>query len=394
VTILNDTISEATETFVFSIVNVSSLNPARPASTLAPRTALIDILDDENPVVDPPDPPLVSNFTVTEQPILSGVSPISFQFAPHNPQLIYIAEKQGTIKVFDLAASAVVRTFADLSAKVNSANDRGLLDIALHPDFPNNPYVYVFYVVDPPETQGQFGNAGMDGFGNRFAYVSRLTADVTTNYQTMLPGSEVILVGGAGSSLSDISGGGALDYTDPAYASRPASDFVNGEFVQDYIKVDSITHAGGALAFGPDGALYVSIGDGTSYNYADPRTPSVQNLDSLSGKILRIDPMTGDGSPDNPFVQPGDSLDLNSAKVYQIGLRNPFTMGFDPDGRLFITETGWNTFEEINTGGAGANFGWPWFEGGDSGLSARTGDTKTSPRRARFTQPWPAARSR
>ena len=55
---------------------------------------------------------------MTEQPILSGVSPISFQFAPHNPQLIYIAEKQGTIKVFDLATNAVVATFADLSAKL------------------------------------------------------------------------------------------------------------------------------------------------------------------------------------------------------------------------------------------------------------------------------------
>ena len=89
------------------------------------------------------------------------------------------------------------------------------------------------------------------------------------------------------------------------------------------------SHAGGSLAFGPDGALYVSIGDGASFNATDPRTVSVQNIDSLSGKILRIDPSTGLGLPDNPFVVPGDDLSDNHSKVYQLGLRNPFSMGFD-----------------------------------------------------------------
>jgi hypothetical protein len=326
VTILDDSAAEATETFVFSITSVHSLDVTQFATILAPRTALVDILDDENPVLDPPDPPVVSDYTVTEQTILAGMSPISIEFAPSfgGKQIMYVADKDGIITGFDLGTSASIGTFADLSGKVNSAHDRGLLDIALHPDFLSNPYVYVFYVVDPPDTQGQIGNAGPDGTGNRFAYVSRLTADAATNYRTMVPGSEIILVGGAGSTLSDISGGGALDYTDPARANRPPSDIVNGQFVQDYIKVDSVTHAGGALAFGPDGALYVSVGDGTSFNYVDTRTASVQNIESLSGKILRIDPMTGQGLPDNPFVQAGDSLDLNRTKVYQLGLRKSF----------------------------------------------------------------------
>ena len=117
-----------------------------------------------------------------------------------------------------------------------------------------------------------------------------------------------------------------------------------------------------------DGALYVSIGDGTSFNTTDPRTVSVQNIDSLSGKILRIDPLTGLGLPDNPFVEPGDDLSANHSKVYQLGLRNPFSMGFAQDGRLFISNTGWYSWEEIESGHAGANFGWPYFEGGDNGV--------------------------
>ena len=80
------------------------------------------------------------------------------------------------------------------------------MDIALHPDFgkpvqpgqPEHNYVYAFYVVDPPDTAGNPGNAGPDGGGNRFAYLVRFTADATTNYTTAVPGSEVILLGGAG----------------------------------------------------------------------------------------------------------------------------------------------------------------------------------------------------
>ena len=95
---------------------------------------------------------------------------------------------------------------------------------------------------------------------------------------------------------------------------------------------------------------------------------SVQNINSLSGKILRIDPITGLGLPDNPFVEPGDDLSANHSKVYQLGLRNPFSIGFAPDGRLFISNTGWFSWEEIESGHAGANFGWPYFEGGDNGV--------------------------
>ena len=113
---------------------------------------------------------------------------------------------------------------------------------------------------------------------------------------------------------------------------------------------------------------------------------SVQDLDSLSGKLLRIDPITGAGLPDNPFVEPGVALTSNQAKVWQMGLRNPFSMGFDDDGRLFITDTGWHTYEEINQGGAGANFGWPFYEGGDFGNLLQTAEYRDLPQAAAFYQ--------
>ena len=198
VQILNDNLSEPTETFVVSIINVDS-----GSTILYPRTARIDILDDENPVVDPPSPPLTSNYNVTEQVVVSDLNqPIAFEFSPHDPSVIYIAEKGGVITVFD-TETGEKSTFINISPEVNNIQDRGLMDIALHPDFgeEGSNYVYAFYVVDPPGTQAnQTGtNAGPDGGGNRFAYLVRYTADPETN--TVVSGSEVILLGGAGVSL-------------------------------------------------------------------------------------------------------------------------------------------------------------------------------------------------
>lgn len=360
VDINNDQLSEATEDFTMSLINVDSGN------LLFPRTARIDILDDENPVVDPVNPGNQSDFDVTENVVADGLTqPIAFEFSEANPDLMYIAEKGGKIKLFDTSTGQFQADLIDLESKVNNIQDRGLLDIALHPDLENNPYLYAFYVVDPEGTEGQISNAGENGGGNRFSHIVRFELDEASGYTQIVEGSETVLLGGAGQSLTDISGNGAIDSTSNFTA--PASDIDpnSGEFIQDYIKVDSRSHAGGSLEFGPDGALYISTGDGASFNAVDPRAVGVQDINSLAGKILRVDPITGEGLSDNPFAT-GD-LSENASKVYQLGLRNPFSMSFDAEGQLIITDTGWNSWEELNAGPAGSNFGWPYYEGGDNG---------------------------
>ncbi|MGE5538042.1 MAG: carbohydrate-binding domain-containing protein [Gemmatimonas sp.] len=389
VTILDDALPESTETLTFSIVTVDN------ATLFAPRTSLISILDDETPAPPPPEePPLVSNYDVTQIPVATGLDqPIRLMFSPIDPTKMYVAEKPGDIKVVDVTTGDST-TLLDIRDQTNEYGDRGILGVALHPDLVHNPYIYVTHTVDPADTAGNTGLAGADGGGNRYVQLVRYTLDAATNYTTVVDGSATVLLGGGGHSLADISGNGALDFTDPAnggpsserYIDPAATDtpVVIDGIKQDYWKDDSTSHVGGSLAFGPDGMLYVGTGDGTSFDYADPRSPDVQDLDSLSGKILRIDPMTGLGLADNPFVTADTPLDSNQAKVFQLGLRNPFSIDFGEDGRLIITDTGWNSWEEINTGGPGANFGWPYYEGADNGVLAQSPGYSGFPNAAAF----------
>lgn len=364
VPVLDDDLFEDTETFQVSLIRVDS------GSLLAPRTAIVSILDDENPLVEPAAPPLIAAYEVAEEPLLTGLDrPISFEFT-ENGERLYVAEKGGVIKVFDTATGEFLSTFVDLSDVVNDAGDRGLVDIALSPNFPQDPSIYAFYVVDPPEVAGQTGPAGPDGIGNRFAYVVRFEADAANDFLTAVPDSETILLGAAGQSLDDISGGGALDFTAAEFADETSSAVDPSDptgFKRDYLKVDAQSHMGGSLEFGPDGYLYVTTGDGGSYNIPDRRNLEVLSIDALTGKVLRIDPETGLGAPDNPFVIDGD-LGANASKVWQLGFRNPYTMAIDEDGTVIIADTGWGQAEEINIAPPGANFGWPYYEGGDGVL--------------------------
>ena len=363
--ILNDALSEGAESFGVSILRVTG------DSLGFPRTTRVIIQDDESQSSEAtPDP---SSLTVTpETTVITGlVGPISFIFVPGQPTTLLIAEKSGLIKV---ARDGVVSDtpLLDLRSIVNDVGDRGLIDIELHPDFPNQPYLYAYSTVDPAETAANAAgsNAGPDGIGNRFVHLVRFTVDTNGGQLQVRPGSQVVLLGGAGRSLQDISGGGAVDSTDN-FILAPSGIRADGTNVEDYIAADSLSHAGGDMEFGPDGALYVSVGDGTSFNFADPRSVRVQDLGNLSGKVLRVDPLTGDGLASNPFFVAGQP-DTNQSKVYQLGIRNSFRMAFDAEGDLFLGDVGWYSWEEINTGGPGANFGWPYYEGGQNGVSLQT----------------------
>jgi len=391
--IVNDGVSETTETFSVSIVSIDS------GTLLFPRTATIKILDDENPVTEPTSPPLVSDYDVKIETVATFVNPdpdgdpdwvyqlqpMSIVWLPGSDNHALVAHKKGQISIVNTATGEVAEDFLiDLRDDVNSNGDRGLMDIAIHPDFHNHPYLYAFYVVDPPGSAGRGGLDGEDGDGNRYAHVVRWELDLSGDVPSLVPGSKQIILGTAGQSLDDVSGHGLIDSTMEENINVPSSEIdpVTGEYKQDYIKLDSGTHAGGALAFGPDGMLYVSVGDGASFNMVDPRALSVQDVNSLSGKILRVDPLTGQGLADNPFATA--DLDANASKVWMLGLRNPFTMAFADDGRLFMSETGWYTYEEINAGEAGANFGWPYFEGADYGELFPTPGYRDAPEAAAF----------
>lgn len=366
VPIINDTYFEPTQDFIVAVLSVSS------GTLTAPRTTRVNILDDENPVTVDPQPPLVSDYDVEEVPLFNVSRPIDIEWMPDQDNIMFVASRGGQIRVFDTDTNTQLPDFIDLSAEVG--NGAGLQSIEIHPNFPEDPYIYAYYSVDPPETAQETGNAGVDGAGNRFMWLVRIEADPETGFRTALPDSKVILAGGAGQSLDDINGGGALNFGEgPAFRDEPSSEQLNLsdeeealglEFRQDYIKNEG-EHVGGGMTFGPDGMLYLSTGDGVAFNFADPRAFHVQDPNSLSGKVLRLDPLTGRGLADNPFREAGDSLDLNRSKVYQVGLRNPFSLGFSNDGQLVIADTGQSSYEEINIGAPGANFGWPFFEGAD-----------------------------
>lgn len=186
-----------------------------------------------------------------------------------------------------------------VTISVTSNSERGLLGVAFDPDFANNRFVYVYYT------------RATQPIKNR---VSRFTASLV-NPNVARPNSEVVI-------LDDI-----------------ASDAGN--------------HNGGGIHFGLDGKLYVAIGDGGA------NANNSQSLSTLSGKLLRIN---SDGSvpADNPFVGvPGAR-----GEIWALGLRNPYTFAGDPQtGKIHINDVGQNTWEEINVGAAGANYGWPICEG-------------------------------
>jgi len=214
---------------------------------------------------------------------------------------LFVLEQPGRIRI--VADGALrARPFLDLTSRVRSGGERGLLGLAFHPDFASNRRFFVNYTREP------------DG------------ATVIAEYRTTR--------------------------LDPDRASRV-------ERVLLTVAQPFSNHNGGMLAFGPDGHLYIALGDGGSGG--DPRNHA-QNRNSLLGKILRIDVDGGRPyaiPPDNPFADGG-----GRREVFALGLRNPWRFSFDRrSGRLFAGDVGQNQSEEIDIIRRGRNYGWPIMEG-------------------------------
>jgi glucose/arabinose dehydrogenase len=225
-----------------------------------------------------------------------------------NSGQIYITEQRGVIQSFNANQPGQgSRVFLDITDRVNSGGEEGLLGLAFDPDYRENGYFYVYYSAADP----------------RRSVVSRFS----------------------------------LNLGNPAVASLQ-SEVIILEVAQPFAN-----HNGGQLAFGPDGYLYIGLGDGGGGG--DP-FGNAQNLGSLLGKILRIVvsdlSATGDYKipADNPFVAtPGAR-----PEIWAYGLRNPWRFSFDKEtGLLWAGDVGQNRWEEIDIITKGANYGWNITEG-------------------------------
>lgn len=227
--------------------------------------------------------------------VISGLSaPTAMAFAPDGR--LFVSEQGGAMRVVK-NGSLLPDPFVTL--KVDSAGERGLLGVAFDPEFATNGYVYVYYTVP--------GRRGVAAH-NR---VSRFTASGDLAARR----SERILV-----DLPDLT--------------------------------SATNHNGGSMVFGPDGKLYIGVGE----NNDGANAPDIT---TRLGKILRIN---ADGSlpTDNPFPR---ARGANHA-IWAIGLRNPYSQAFQAESRrLFINDVGEHTFEEIDEGAPGSNYGWPATEG-------------------------------
>ncbi|MCB0189851.1 MAG: PQQ-dependent sugar dehydrogenase, partial [Caldilineaceae bacterium] len=268
--------------------------------------------------------------------------PTSFAFA--GADRIFVTLKNGVVRVID-QGELLNEPFIDISGEVNDVGQRGLLGIVAHPNFPNTPYVYLSYVYDPPEALGH------NPEGARVSRLLRLSAS-PSDPNVHLPGSGVILLG-KNSTFAYI---GDPDRPEKNPLSCETGD---GTYIPDCIANEGHVHALAHLAFGRDGALYVASGDGLNYNYGSLRA---QAVDSLLGKILRINPLDGSGYSTNPFYD--GNPQSNRSKVYIYGMKHPYRFAIHPTtGELFIGDVGNLKWEEINRARAGANLGWPCFEG-------------------------------
>lgn len=277
------------------------------------------------------------------EPVATGLFlPTSFAFAPGNR--IYITEKYGMVRT---VRDGVLqeKAFFNLSKEVNTHADRGLLGIATFPQFASNPYVYLAYVYNPSESRVY------DESGARVSRVLRVSAN-PNNYDVYQPGSEMVLLG-KNSNFANI--GNPAQGDKKPYSCQDAA----GNPVVDCFPEEGTAHQINHMIFGSDGSLFVASGDGINYSDGSLRA---QDLNRLSGKVLRVNPFTGAGYANNPYFD-GD-VNSNRSKVWLYGMRNPFRIALSPfSGNLMVAEVGNNKWEEITEAGKGANLGWPCFEG-------------------------------
>jgi glucose/arabinose dehydrogenase len=242
-------------------------------------------------------------------PQLTFSQPVGVYNANDGTNRFFVVEQAGAIHVFQNSANTVsAPIFLDISDRALFSGEQGLLGLAFHPNYTQNGYFYVDYVAANP------------------------TRTVIARYNA-------------------------------APSNQNQAD-KNSEFILLEIAQPFPNHKGGQIAFGPDGYLYVGMGDGGSEG--DP-LGNGQNCSSLLGKILRIDvntPSEGknySAPPENPFV--GNTAGYKE-EIFAYGFRNPWRFSFDSaTGKLWVGDVGQNRLEEIDIVEKGKNYGWSIMEG-------------------------------
>jgi hypothetical protein len=278
---------------------------------------------------------------------------------------VYAWDRKGRVWIIE-NDTKLPTPLLDISEEVGAWDDYGLLGVAFHPNFRSNGYIYLLYVVDHHYLK-YFGTPSYNPTANDYhtatiGRITRYTARASDNFHSVDPASRLVLV---------------------------------GETASTGFPIMFYTHGVGTLTFGTDGSLLASCGDGgglsdggsdsTSY-YAQALTEGIirpkenigafraQMVDSMNGKIMRLDPATGNGLPSNPFYDAAKPRSARS-RVYALGLRNPYRITLRPGtgshlqsdgfpGVIYAGDVGYFTWEELSVVTApGQNCGWPIFEG-------------------------------
>jgi glucose/arabinose dehydrogenase len=287
---------------------------------------------------------------------------------------VFIARKNGEIVVYEDFDDSQPALFADLRAEVYDHGDRGLLGLALDPDFEGErPYVYALYTFDHVLGEGAPGSYPRWGQPPEYEGDPCPKPEAADVDACPVSGRLVRLTAAGEEAVAEV------------------------PLVEGWCQQFS-SHSVGDLHFGPEGALYASGGEGASFTVSDygqfgwpspnqcgdppgggalaPPTAeggSLRALDlltpadptGLSGSVIRVDPDTGEGLPDNPLAA---SPDANARRIVAFGFRNPFRFAVDPQaGELFVANVGNGTYEEIDrfplVPPAPYDSGWPCLEG-------------------------------